>query len=417
METFEENRSPEAIERDIERTRSQMAGTLDDIQRKFSPGQMMDQALGYLEEKSGQVGSEIMNTIRENPVPVTMIGVGVAWLLMSGWTTPSESRQYSRSSRPRSYGTTRYGSSGYGSRSMASTGGYAGGTPVPEHTLGERAFTERRLGGERRTTGGAGLSAGTLVGAGGQAERRHGERRTRQGMGHGMGTGQGTGMGQRVGETLGEAKHTMGEAVDTMKQKASETAGQVRQRVGQTLGQAREKATELTEEAREQAQWAEQKVREQVRYVIEEQPLVLGALGIAIGAAIGASLPGTRQEDRLMGEARDELLHRADETGGEMIREVREQVKSGMESMTSGHRETERAESSPVTAGTSSGAIQAEQQRQHGTSSGTGAAAGAGTSGTTAGSTGARTGMSERTPATPQGGTTPQGGGGESRRP
>ena len=31
------------IERDIERTRSQMAGTLDDIQRRFSPGQMVDQ--------------------------------------------------------------------------------------------------------------------------------------------------------------------------------------------------------------------------------------------------------------------------------------------------------------------------------------------------------------------------------------
>jgi hypothetical protein len=145
------------------------------------------------------------------------------------------------------------------------------------------------------------------------------------------------------------------------------------------------------------------RVQEQTRRLIDEQPLILGALGIAVGAALGASLPRTRQEDRLMGEARDELLHRADETGGEMLREVREQVKSGVESLESGQRreDIERAESSPITAETSSGAILAEQEKRHGTSetggmsgtsgaSGTGSLSGAG--GTSRGSTtGSRT--------------------------
>lgn len=421
MESYEERR-PEEIERDIERTRSQMAGTLDDIQRQFSPGQMVDQALGYLNEKSGKIGHQVMDTIRENPVPVTLIGVGLAWLATSGWSGSSESRGSRHSAMgSRLSGGQGYGTGGMRSRSMAGTVGYGGGyggygatygtagSSGPEHAMGERAFTERRIRSERRTNGSAGVSGAAWTGPGGEPDRRHGERRVRH-MGQGM-----EHLGQRIGETMGEARHGMGEAMDTMKQKASETAGQVRQKAGQVLGQvretasewteqAREKTHELTEEAREQAEWIGQKLQDQTRYIIEEQPLVLGALGIAIGAAIGATLPRTREEDRLMGPARDELLHRADETGGELIREAREQVKSGMESLASGmasgqpgheteRRGTERAESSPITAGSSSGILQSGQP------------------GTTAGGMGAsRPNVGgERIPTTP--------GGGESRRP
>jgi len=41
--------------------------------------------------------------------------------------------------------------------------------------------------------------------------------------------------------------------------------------------------------------------------ILKEQPFVLGALGMAIGAALGAALPETDAEDRVMGEASDAL--------------------------------------------------------------------------------------------------------------
>lgn len=355
METYEENRKPEDIERDIERTRTRMAGTLDDLQKRLSPGQMVDEALGYLDEKAGRIGSEIMGTLRDNPVPATMVGVGVAWLFLSGRSNGASHPEHSRySSRSREYGAVGYNSPAAYERG----GGY-----VPEHVLGEKAFTERRLGMERRAATGGSTWTGT--------DRRGSERRTRRGAGQGMGT--------RVGESLSEAGQAMGEAVDTAKRKTSETASDASQKAGRVLGEAREKASEWTEEAREKAsEWTEeareqarragQKVREQTRHVIKEQPLVLGALGIAIGAAIGASLPRSRPEDEFMGEARDELLHRADETGGEVIREVREQVKSGTESLVSGAKEKasqmeramterERAESGQARAGGSPGDV------------------------------------------------------------
>jgi hypothetical protein len=59
---------------------------------------------------------------------------------------------------------------------------------------------------------------------------------------------------------------------------------------------------------------------------MHDQPLVLGALGLAAGALIGAVLPGSAAEDRLMGEARDRALAKAKEAGRESYRKARERA-------------------------------------------------------------------------------------------
>src|SRR3546814_2664080 len=41
--------------------------------------------------------------------------------------------------------------------------------------------------------------------------------------------------------------------------------------------------------------------------LLNEQPLALGAMGIALGALLAASVPPTRREDELMGQKSDEL--------------------------------------------------------------------------------------------------------------
>jgi len=51
--------------------------------------------------------------------------------------------------------------------------------------------------------------------------------------------------------------------------------------------------------------------------LFERQPLVLGAVGLAIGAGIAASIPTTEVEQKLMGEASEQLQEKISETAGE----------------------------------------------------------------------------------------------------
>jgi hypothetical protein len=76
---------------------------------------------------------------------------------------------------------------------------------------------------------------------------------------------------------------------------------------------------ETAEHLRYQARQQGGKTKETFNYLRDEQPLVLGALGFALGAALGAGLPSTQREDELMGEARDQMMHRAQELGEEQL--------------------------------------------------------------------------------------------------
>ena len=70
-------------------------------------------------------------------------------------------------------------------------------------------------------------------------------------------------------------------------------------------------------QARAAADWGTKQGREAIRglgSLAEEQPLVLGALALAIGAAIGGALPRTRTEDSLIGARADSLKAAAVDT-------------------------------------------------------------------------------------------------------
>jgi ElaB/YqjD/DUF883 family membrane-anchored ribosome-binding protein len=51
--------------------------------------------------------------------------------------------------------------------------------------------------------------------------------------------------------------------------------------------------------------------------LLQEQPIIAGALGLAIGAAIGPMLPSAVHEDRLLGPARDKAISQIKERGAE----------------------------------------------------------------------------------------------------
>ena len=101
-------------------------------------------------------------------------------------------------------------------------------------------------------------------------------------------------------------------------------------RIAEATGSVREKVRGAASQSREQFQRASAGFSQ----MLEEQPLLLGLLGIGLGAAIGSALPATQKENELLGETRDRALDRMKSVGSEQVEKVRKTVKQTVESAT-----------------------------------------------------------------------------------
>jgi len=81
------------------------------------------------------------------------------------------------------------------------------------------------------------------------------------------------------------------------------------------MASAKERAGDVADTAREQ--W--QRARGGIDYLVNEQPFALGAIGLAIGAILGAAAPSTRAEQRVMGDAARNMTDKAKEVGSEQL--------------------------------------------------------------------------------------------------
>jgi hypothetical protein len=77
-------KSTSELEREAEATRAQLAATLSELRNRVEPGALADQAFAYARSNGG--ADFVRNAsaqARDNPLPVLLIGAGLAWL-MSG---------------------------------------------------------------------------------------------------------------------------------------------------------------------------------------------------------------------------------------------------------------------------------------------------------------------------------------------
>lgn len=92
-----DDESTDDIRGDIEQTRATMSGTIDAIQDRLSPQRLTQQAkdavreatIGRVEqtmddmtESAREGGYTLLDTIRLNPIPAALAGIGVGWLIM-----------------------------------------------------------------------------------------------------------------------------------------------------------------------------------------------------------------------------------------------------------------------------------------------------------------------------------------------
>src|SRR5258705_11129551 len=73
------------LEREAEETRSQIADTLQELRTRMTPGEVVDQLFDYARDGGG--GMFLRNLgqqVTDNPIPVALMGAGLAWLMMGG---------------------------------------------------------------------------------------------------------------------------------------------------------------------------------------------------------------------------------------------------------------------------------------------------------------------------------------------
>jgi ElaB/YqjD/DUF883 family membrane-anchored ribosome-binding protein len=91
---------------------------------------------------------------------------------------------------------------------------------------------------------------------------------------------------------------------------SSDRLGTMKDRVSDSAHGAMDSARDGVQSVKHQAHRAS----EGFQHMLETNPLPLGAMGIAVGALLGAMIPNTHQEDELMGEASDRFAGRAKDT-------------------------------------------------------------------------------------------------------
>jgi ElaB/YqjD/DUF883 family membrane-anchored ribosome-binding protein len=290
-------------EREAEATRHRLAQSLDELNDRLTPGQVFDEVLTYARGGSGTFARAVGNAAKENPVPSLLIGAGCLLFL-------SERLGFGGIG---SYLGSRRGSDGHSriaqGMSRSSERGYDTHSRIAEGMSSHSETKSRRPGFLSRLTGAASSTmdsaTGTVRSGMQSATDTAGEQVAR--MSNGISQA-----GQAVGDTFSSAADRMSQTAREVGEQASSTAEQIRRRaegLGDTVQQYSanigEQMAETAEAAKERASVAARQVKEKATSLIHEQPLVVAAIGLAIGAALAAALPKSRTEDELMGEASD----------------------------------------------------------------------------------------------------------------
>ena len=310
--TPEGHRDPETIQRDIQQTRQSMDRTLEAIENKLTPQEIIGDLVARFrgsrstrpdgtagdELSTGDILSVLGRTIKDNPIPAALIGIGALALLKDAGPSSDEIRYRAERARVRARSgdqhgvyTDRHGHSYVGVRSDGSGDGQG---------IVDRA---------KDAAGNVKDAAGNLVGkardaASGAADRAQGSASSAKGTAQGLAS-------SAKGKAQGLASSAKGTAHD----------------VGSTMqdaaGTARDHVTDAADSAGDMLASGYEYARER----IDENPIVLGALGIALGAALGAGIPRTRIEDETLGEYRDDLVSQA--------KDVAQEVKEGAKDVAS----------------------------------------------------------------------------------
>jgi vacuolar-type H+-ATPase subunit H len=279
------NRAAE-LEREVAAQRSRVEQTIGEIQKRLTPGQLVDELLSYTKDGGGQFVSRLGKTVSENPLPATLLGVSLAWLML-------------------------------GPRPLHGNGAGKTGEMHEPHYATATSGGLQRIANARDE---AGEWYSEFTDDAGRTYRAKSDE-----------------LGRRIGDFVDETGRSFAGFMDEAGTRVTDFRDEAGNLLDEASGWAAttwhdltsagsRSAHELTESAKQMGKDVQSNAARLGRdavLMLEEQPLVMGALAFAAGAALGAVLPRTEQEDRMIGEASDQVRREA----GAMASDLYEQGK------------------------------------------------------------------------------------------
>jgi hypothetical protein len=279
----------------IDTTRQAMDRTIEAIEGKLTPGQLLMEGLSLLGKGGATGANKLVELARDHPVPAAVIGVGVGMMIREAATKKTEGG--------------RMPASGYGSGY-----GYEGGFPG----VSARTYDE-----------GPGVASQAVH----EAKERVTEtaQSARETVSNAVHDARDTvaGAARSAKETVGEAAHAAGEKVAGLVEGAREKASAVAGSARETLETVEERAGRFRERAHVRVKAAKIGFWQ----TLDEQPLVVGAAAVAAGLVAGLLIPGTSREDEMLGEKRDEMWQRAQEKGRDVLQKGKYVAQAAVETV------------------------------------------------------------------------------------
>lgn len=308
---------PKEIQRDIQRTRTAMRATLDELQSRYSPHALIDRYWVQVRANSGELFRNLAGVVRDHPVPVVLVGTGLAWLAISDRNGHArlEGRVTTRELEP--VGTIRTGT-----WTAESVEGELGSET---RAAGEAVKDSARYVGERARD----LASSTRELTARMSARKAQATTRIKSAAHDMAES-----AREVGHRMSEGAHVASEKVKQAGERVRDGLHNVAEGARSMADKARTQADHLRENATEYRDMANRKFREvsgAARRMPRENPLLFGLAGLAIGAAIGAILPHTRREDRLLGPQRDDLFETAKDRMAEKVEQGKRVIQATVE--------------------------------------------------------------------------------------
>lgn len=269
------------LEREVEQQRQKIESRIGEIRERLSPGQIVDELLSYTKNGGQNFAANLGQTLSNNPLPAALLGISLVWL-MSGQgpklsLTNSEPPRWRGQEYP-------YATVSGGMRRVSHAADPSGKWYSEwEDNTGKRYKAESNERGHRVSAfmDDAGRMFGGFIDEAGHRVRDFQDE-----------------AGNRFDDAAGWASHTFHDA----QQGVSQAVGHVAQQAQQLGGAAQHQMDRTTRMAMD---------------LFRDQPLVAGALAFAAGAAIGATLPHTEQEDQAIGKVADKVKRQAAEAAAE----------------------------------------------------------------------------------------------------